>query len=195
MSDRLTGLHNRGYFLQELALAVGRANHSLIYLELERFEELREEHGQAAANLLLNLVLYRRPPRTVGPPVPRVSVLIPARNEERSIEAAVRDLPTNELNDILHAAITDYLRKLTVQNLTEQENDDLLRYLSANEDLERSTDEKTSAVHFMRFEFSREMIQELLAGADLEFGCDHESYPHSVGVPEETCQALAGDFT
>ena len=65
----------------------------------------------------------------------------------------------------------------------------------ANEDLERSTDEKTSAVHFMRFEFSREMIQELLAGADLEFGCDHESYPHSVGVPEETCQALAGDFT
>lgn len=42
--------------------------------------------------------------------------------------------------DILHAAITDYLRKLTVQNLTEQENDDLLRYLSANEDLERIGD-------------------------------------------------------
>lgn len=42
--------------------------------------------------------------------------------------------------DILHAEITDYLRKLTVQNLTEQENDDLLRYLAANEDLERIGD-------------------------------------------------------
>jgi hypothetical protein len=65
----------------------------------------------------------------------------------------------------------------------------------SNEDLERSTDEKTSAVHFMRFEFSRDMINELLGGADLEFGSDHEAYPHSVTVPEEVCQALAGDFT
>jgi len=65
----------------------------------------------------------------------------------------------------------------------------------SNEDLERSTDEKTSAVHFMRFEFSREMIQELLGGADLEFGCDHENYRHSVKVSEETLQALAADFT
>lgn len=64
----------------------------------------------------------------------------------------------------------------------------------SNEDLERSTDEKTSAVHFMRFEFTKDMIAELLGGADLEFGCDHEAYPHAVTVPEETCQALAGDF-
>jgi phosphate:Na+ symporter len=42
--------------------------------------------------------------------------------------------------DILHGAITDYLRKLTVQNLTEEENDHLLRYLQANEDLERIGD-------------------------------------------------------
>ena len=65
----------------------------------------------------------------------------------------------------------------------------------SNEDLERSTDERTSAVHFMRFEFSREMIQELLGGADLEFGCDHENYQYSVKVSEETLQALAADFT
>ena len=65
----------------------------------------------------------------------------------------------------------------------------------SNEDLERSTDEKTSAVHFMRFEFSREMIQELLGGADLEFGCDHENYRHAVKVSEQTLQALAADFT
>ena len=65
----------------------------------------------------------------------------------------------------------------------------------SNEDLERSTDEKTSAVHFMRFEFTPEMIQELLGGADLEFGCDHEGYRHSVKVSEQTLQALAADFT
>ena len=65
----------------------------------------------------------------------------------------------------------------------------------SNEDLERSTDEKTSAVHFMRFEFSRDMINELLGGADLQFGSDHENYQHSVTAPEAVCQALAGDFT
>lgn len=65
----------------------------------------------------------------------------------------------------------------------------------SNEDLERSTDEKTSAVHFMRFEFTQDMIAELLGGADLKFGSDHEAYPHSVTVPEATCQALASDFT
>ena len=65
----------------------------------------------------------------------------------------------------------------------------------SNEDLERSTDEKTSAVHFMRFEFSREMIQELLGGADLEFGCDHENYRHAVKVSKATLQALAADLT
>ena len=65
----------------------------------------------------------------------------------------------------------------------------------ANEDLERSTDEKTSAVHFMRFEFTQDMINELLSGADLEFGCDHPAYPHTARTSEETCQALAGDFT
>ena len=65
----------------------------------------------------------------------------------------------------------------------------------SNEDLERSTDEKTSAVHFMRFEFTRDMINELLGGADLQFGSDHENYLHSVAAPEAVCQALAGDFT
>mgnify|MGYP001828064786 FL=1 len=65
----------------------------------------------------------------------------------------------------------------------------------SNEDLERSTDEKTSAVHFMRFEFTRDMVNELLGGADLEFGSDHKNYLHSATAPENVCQALAGDFT
>jgi hypothetical protein len=65
----------------------------------------------------------------------------------------------------------------------------------ANEDLERSTDEKTSAVHFMRFEFSPEMIAAFRGGAKLAAGIDHDKYRHTVDpVPESVAQALRADF-
>ena len=51
--DRLTGLFNRGYFLEELALNVGRPSCSLIFLEAGGLETIRAEQGQAAANLVL----------------------------------------------------------------------------------------------------------------------------------------------
>lgn len=43
----------------------------------------------------------------------------------------------------------------------------------ADEDLERSREEKTSAVHFMRYELSPEMIRALKDGVSLSFGIDH----------------------
>ena len=46
----------------------------------------------------------------------------------------------------------------------------------ANEDLERETDEKTSSVHFLRFEFTPSMIQAWHSGADVFAGVDHASY-------------------
>jgi hypothetical protein len=64
----------------------------------------------------------------------------------------------------------------------------------ANEDLERSTDEKTSAVHFMRFEFSREMISALRSGGTLTFGSDHQRYLHKVMVTGATLESLQRDF-
>ena len=67
-------------------------------------------------------------------------------------------------------------------------------YTISNEDLERSTGEKTSAVHFMRFEFSDEMISALRSGARLVFGTDHAGYPDQVEVPPETQSALCRDF-
>jgi hypothetical protein len=67
-------------------------------------------------------------------------------------------------------------------------------YAIANEDLERSTDEKTSAVHFMRFELAAGMIAALRAGARLAFGSDHAGYLYSADVPEETRQALLQDL-
>ncbi|MBT2987346.1 MAG: DUF3501 family protein [Candidatus Thiodiazotropha sp. (ex Ctena orbiculata)] len=50
----------------------------------------------------------------------------------------------------------------------------------ANEDLERSTDEKTSAVHFLRFELTQPMIDALKAGAALTAGIDHPNYDYRV---------------
>jgi len=67
-------------------------------------------------------------------------------------------------------------------------------YAIANEDLERSTDEKTSAVHFLRFEFNDEMKDTLLSGADLSFGCDHENYLNQADVSAETRKALSTDL-
>jgi len=67
-------------------------------------------------------------------------------------------------------------------------------YAISNEDLERSTEEKTSAVHFMRFEFSDEMKAALRSGAALSFGCDHENYLQQVEVFAETREALIADL-
>jgi len=64
----------------------------------------------------------------------------------------------------------------------------------ANEDLERSTDEKTSAVHFLRFEFDEASIDALKNGGSLTFGIDHERYHHQTTVGRETTVALIKDL-
>jgi hypothetical protein len=65
----------------------------------------------------------------------------------------------------------------------------------SNEDLERSTDEKTSAVHFMRFELSTEMITALRGTAKLGFGCDHPNYTHHVQVTDPIRSSLLADLS
>src|ERR1700761_4546266 len=52
----------------------------------------------------------------------------------------------------------------------------------ADEDLERENDEKTSSVHFLRFELTQPMIAALRGGAELGIGVDHEHYRHSIPV-------------
>ena len=64
----------------------------------------------------------------------------------------------------------------------------------ADEDLERENDEKTSAVHFVRFEFSTAQRQEIRAGAAVTLGCDHRNYPSHVRIAPETLASLAGDL-
>jgi hypothetical protein len=67
-------------------------------------------------------------------------------------------------------------------------------YAIADEDLDRENDEKTSAVHFVRFEFTRPMIDAIKAGAAVKLGCDHTNYPAHVQIAPETLASLAGDL-
>jgi hypothetical protein len=67
-------------------------------------------------------------------------------------------------------------------------------YAIADEDLDRENDEKTSAVHFVRFEFKPAMKQAILAGAAVKLGCDHTHYPAHVLIAPETLASLAGDL-
>jgi hypothetical protein len=64
----------------------------------------------------------------------------------------------------------------------------------ADEDLERTSDEKTSAVHFVRFEFDPESIAALKSGAKLVFLIDHPNYRHRSELTSEQRAALVADF-
>ncbi|MDP2129117.1 MAG: DUF3501 family protein [Pseudohongiella sp.] len=65
----------------------------------------------------------------------------------------------------------------------------------ADEDLERSTEDKTSAVHFMRYEFSQEMIQAAKKGATWAIYSDHPAYQHRIEpLPDNIASSLCRDF-
>ncbi|MDB5941706.1 MAG: hypothetical protein JWQ13_1272 [Ramlibacter sp.] len=67
-------------------------------------------------------------------------------------------------------------------------------YAIADEDLDRENDEKTSAVHFVRFEFTPAMASAVKAGASVKIGCDHRNYPAHMTIAAETLASLAGDL-
>ncbi|MEN8712120.1 MAG: DUF3501 family protein [Arenicellales bacterium] len=67
-------------------------------------------------------------------------------------------------------------------------------YPISNEDLDRETDEKTSSVHFMRFEFSSEMIAALKDGAVMKAGVDHPEYQYQATLEDPVRQSLVADF-
>ena len=64
----------------------------------------------------------------------------------------------------------------------------------ADEDLERATDTKTSAVHFVRFEVSDEMAHELKAGAKWAIGVQHPVYSYDLDIVGETRASLLNDL-
>ena len=67
-------------------------------------------------------------------------------------------------------------------------------YAIADEDLDRENDEKTSSVHFVRFELPSAARAAVRAGASVRLGCDHPNYPAHVSITPETLASLAGDL-
>jgi len=68
-------------------------------------------------------------------------------------------------------------------------------YAIADEDLDRETEEKTSSVHFLRFELTREMVETLRYGVVLSMGVDHPNYNATLDpVPPATRTALLKDL-
>ena len=67
-------------------------------------------------------------------------------------------------------------------------------YAIADEDLDRETEDKTSSVHFLRWELTPAMRAAVLAGAGVKIGCDHTHYPVHLQIAPETLASLAGDL-
>jgi hypothetical protein len=67
-------------------------------------------------------------------------------------------------------------------------------YAIADEDLERETAEKTSSVHFLRFELTSPMTAAVRDGVGLAMGIDHPAYQQRVALAAETRAALAADL-
>ena len=63
-------------------------------------------------------------------------------------------------------------------------------YAISDEDLERETDTKTSAVHFCRFEFNEAAKKAIKYGAIVKLGCDHPNYNMSVIIPLNQLESL-----
>ncbi|MBO0612263.1 MAG: hypothetical protein RL122_142 [Pseudomonadota bacterium] len=67
-------------------------------------------------------------------------------------------------------------------------------YAIANEDLERETEEKTSAVHFMRFELTPIMVASVKEGAAIQMGIEHPNYTDTATLSEASRASLAADL-
>lgn len=67
-------------------------------------------------------------------------------------------------------------------------------YAIADEDLERENDEKTSSVHFLRFEFDAAMRDAIRSGAPVVLGCDHANYNMTTNISPEKLASLASDL-
>jgi len=64
----------------------------------------------------------------------------------------------------------------------------------ADEDLERSTDNKTSAVHFLRFQLEQDDITELLSSSKISLGVNHSEYNKEIELAPDTRASLVKDL-
>ena len=68
-------------------------------------------------------------------------------------------------------------------------------YAITNEDLDRSREEKTAAVHFMRFQLETASVEHLKNGGQLDAGIDHPEMQIETSVPTKVLNSLLGDLS
>lgn len=92
-------------------------------------------------------------------------------------------------------------RKIMLNKLNDLENNIYLSvdnsrriFAVSDEDLERTKDGKTSAVHFLRFQLDRDIIDKFKSSDNIIFGADHENYSRETKISNETIMSLIDDF-
>lgn len=68
-------------------------------------------------------------------------------------------------------------------------------YAIADEDLDRESPDKTSAVHFLRFEFDEAIRSAIKSGCPVQLGCDHVNYKDSTAIPPTSLASLVSDLS
>lgn len=80
------------------------------------------------------------------------------------------------------------------QNVWVQVGDNEKVFAIADEDLQRTTDEKTSSVHFMRFQLTPEMVGDACHGAVIKMGVAHPNYTYEIQLTDVARQSLLADL-
>ena len=115
--------------------------------------------------------------------------LIPTGREFKA--TMMIEYPDPEVRKVELAKLKDIENRVYVQ----AEGSDRV-YAIADEDMERANEEKTSAVHFLRFPLNDDMAAALKYGVSLTIGIDHAHYTATVSpVPDASRQSLVNDLT
>lgn len=125
----------------------------------------------------------------------------PEINEEISAYAALIPNGDNLKATMLIMYPNVEERKIMLNKLNDLENSIYLSvdnskriFAVSDEDLERTKDGKTSAVHFLRFQLDRDIIDKFKSSDNIIFGADHENYSRDTKISNETIMSLIDDF-
>ena len=133
----------------------------------------------------------------------RIEKIFKAKDIEEEISAYESLIPDGDnLKATMLIMYTDVNeRKVMLNRLFDLENSiwlsiDNSKRISAisDEDLERSRDEKTSAVHFLRFQLDSKDIEQFKQSNNIVFGIDHKEYNFETKVDDKTMKSLSNDF-
>ncbi|MED5502728.1 MAG: DUF3501 family protein [Pseudomonadota bacterium] len=133
----------------------------------------------------------------------RIEKIFKAKDIQEEISAYESLIPDGDnLKATMLIMYTDVNeRKVMLNRLFDLENSIWLSidnskriFAISDEDLERSRDEKTSAVHFLRFQLDAKDIEQFKKSKNIVFGIDHKEYKFETKVDDKTMESLSHDF-